>query len=142
MRIVFFCFRPLCFSFFFIASARSGFYCLYSERQDCAVSFSFAFSFLAFICEYNLVLMCATRFLPFLSFAHSLYIYIYMLTRIRAASGLIILCIQPPGFMGVPFMVGMLFSHVCSSMLVRAASGLIISCIQPSGLRGYPLWYE
>ena len=59
--------------------------------------------------EYNLVLMCATRFLPFLSFAHSLYIYIYMLTRIRAASGLIISCIQPPGFVGVPFMVGMLF---------------------------------
>ena len=76
--------------------------------------------------EYNLVLMCATRFLPFPSFSHSLYICMYMLTRIRAASGLIISCIQPPGFVGVPFMVGMLFLLHTRR---HTYSGVIIGCI-------------
>jgi len=30
------------------------FYCLYAARQECALSFSFAFSFLAFICVLRL----------------------------------------------------------------------------------------
>ena len=105
---------PFCFKF----------YCLYAARQECALSFSFAFSFLAFICVLrlcafplligsNIVLSWCVRHGFFLFCPlriRYIYIYIYMLTRIRAASGLIISCIQPPGFVEVPFMVGMLCS--------------------------------
>jgi len=100
-------------------------FCLCATRQECALSFSFTFSFLAFICVLRL---CAFPFLIgssivfswfvrhgfFLFFSlrwHAyMYIYIYIYIYIRAASGLIISCIQPPGFVEVPFMVGMLCS--------------------------------
>jgi hypothetical protein len=73
--------------------------------------------------EYSLFLICATRFLLILfSSLTCIHVLFFSLTRIhvhihlhiyiyiRAASGLIISCIQPPGFVEVPFMVGMLCS--------------------------------
>ena len=103
--------------------ARSKFYCLRATGQECALSFSFTFSFLAFICvlrlcafpfligSSSLFLMCATRFLPILFFSLTrIHVHIHIHIHIRAASGLIISCIQPPGFAEVPFMVGMLCS--------------------------------
>ena len=72
--------------------------------------------------EYSLFLICATRFLPILfSSLTRIHVHIHLHIHIRAASGLIISCIQPPGFVEVPFMVGMLCS-VHSNMHVGIRS--------------------
>ena len=63
--------------------------------------------------EYSLFLICATRFLLILFSSLTcihVHIHLHIYIYIRAASGLIISCIQPPGFVEVPFMVGMLCS--------------------------------
>ena len=83
--------RVVVFAFAFVLSF---IVCMPQDRRALCLFFV-AFSFLAFICvlrslrssfadriEHSLVLMCATRFLPFLSFAHSLYIYIYLHTHV------------------------------------------------------------
>jgi hypothetical protein len=80
-------------------------FCLCATRQECALSFSFTFSFLAFICvlrlcafpfhrlEYSLFLICATRFLLILfSSLTRIHVHIHLHIYIY-----IYIYVQPPG---------------------------------------------
>ena len=165
MRVVRFCF---------------SFCCLYAARQECALSFSFALSFLGFICVLRL---CA---IPLLMWSivilswwmrHGFFLFFPLRIRFIFACTCRHAYVQPPGLSYRVYdivypasglcVVNILWQEycfwlhydiqvgtesqglsvrlyffelllTCSSMLVRAASGLIISCIQPPGFEGVP----
>ena len=119
MRVVVFAF-PFVLSFIVCMPQDRSALCLFLLRFLSLLSFACCV-FAQFLCcaslrnsfadRSNVILSGCVRhgFFLFCPLRIHFYIRMYMLTRIRAASGLIISCIQPPGFAGVPFMVGMLF---------------------------------